>query len=293
MAETISGSLSDSLPTIIADARIIREYEGTWMRTCDVRTQEEGTGLNWIENSLAQINAMGITETTNNTNAQQLSDTLLQVEPTMTQILVKVTDRTYRKIAKVVSSKFGSLAGNAIARLKDEDYLAIFPTFSAATDPGAGNALTSGHLSASKAQITSNVTEPTDSPIFSVLHGYQIHDIQAEITDTVWGGSAATASGISEDWFKNGMSGVVWGITIYEDGNITIDSGTDADGAVHAKEGVVAVNGMSLKHEERRDPAFGGGADETFITDEYAFVERGSANPWAFRMQSDALAPTS
>ncbi len=292
MAETISGSLADSLPTIIADARIIREYEGTWMRTCDVRTQSEGEGLNWIENSLAQINAMSITETTNNQNAQQLSDTLLQVEPTMTQILVKITDRTYRKIAKVVSSKFGSLAGNAISRLKDEDYLALFPTFSTATDAGSG-VLTSGNISAAKAQITSNVTEPTDSPLFAILHGFQIHDIQAEITDQVWVGTAATASGISEDWFKNGMSGVVWGVTIYEDGNIAIISGPDAIGAVHAKEGVVAVNGMSLKHEERRDPAFGGGADETFITDEYAFVERGSANPWAFRMQTDATAPTS
>ena len=89
------------------------------------------------------------------------------------------------------------------------------------------------------------------------------------------------------------MSGVVFGVTLYEDGNISNVIGDDADGAVHAKEGVVAVNGMSLKHEERRDPAFGGGADETFITDEYAFVERGSANPWAFAMISDATAPTS
>ncbi len=289
--ETLSGTLADSLPTVIADARIIREYDGTWQRTCDVRTQEEGTGLNWIENSIAQIAAMDITETTNNENAQQLADTLLQVEPTMVQILLKITDRTYRKIAKIVSSKFGPLAGNAMSRKKDEDYLSLFPSFSDATDPGAGQIFTAGNISASKAQITSNVTEPTDSPVFAILHGFQIKDVQDEIID----GTSATLpvpSGISQDWFVNGLSGVIFGVTIFEDGNITI-SGTDATGAVHAKEGVVAVNGMTIKTEERRDPAFGGGADEMFMTDEYAFVERGSANPWAFQQTSDATAPTS
>ena len=288
--ETLSGTLADSLPTVIADARIIREYDGTWMRTCDVRTQEEGTGLNWIENSIAQIAAMDITETTNNENAQQLADTLLQVEPTMVQVLLKITDRTYRKIAKIVSSKFGPLAGNSMSRKKDEDYLSLFPSFNGNADPGAGQPMTSGHIAAAKAQITSNVTEPTDSPIFAILHGYQIKDIQDEVAST---GSYAVPTGLSEEWFKNGMEGKVFGVTIFEDGNIGIDGGDDAIGAVHAREGVVAVNGMTIKTEERRDPAFGGGADEMFMTDEYAFVERGSANPWAFSQTSDATAPTS
>ena len=172
--ETLTGSLSDSLPTIIADARIVREYEGVWMRTTDIRTQEEGTGLNWIENSLAQLAAQDITETTNNQNAQQLSDTLLKVEPTMTQILIKITDRTYRKIAKVVSGKFGSLAGNAMARKKDEDYLSLFSSFSTAVQPGAGTAFAYGYISAAVNRIKSNTTEPSTAQIFSVLHGFQI-----------------------------------------------------------------------------------------------------------------------
>ncbi len=288
--ETISGSLADSLPTVVADARIIREFEGTWMRTCDVITQAEGTGLNWIENSIAQLSAMDITETTQNENAQQLADTLLQVEPTMVQILVKITDRTYRKIAKVVSSKFGSLAGNAMARKKDEDYISLFSGFAATADPGGGNAMTSAAIAAGKAIIRSNATEPSTSPVFAILHGFQIRDIEAEVT--LGGITMPIPTGISEDWFKSGWSGTVFGVSIFEDGNITIDAtDDDADGALHSKEGVVAVSGMSIKTETRRDPAFGGGADEIFMTDEYAFVERGSANPWALRMESDATAP--
>ena len=54
----------------------------------------------------------------------------------------------------------------------------------------------------------------------------------------------------------------------------------------------MAISGMSIKTETRRDPSFGGGADEVFMTDEYSFVERSASN-WAYGMTSDALAPTS
>ena len=290
IGETISGSLADSLPSMIADARIIREYDGVWQRTTDVRKLKEGTGLNWQEISLAQLVASDITETTENENPQQIADTLLSVEPTMTQILVKVTDRTYRKIADVVESKMGTLAGNAMSRKKDEDYLSLFSTFAATADPGAGNPMTFGHIAAAKSRITSNTTEPATGAIFAVLHGFQIKDIQDTLVAGV--GTYNVPEGLTEDTFRKGFQGTVTGVNVFEDGNITIDTADDAIGAVHAKEGVVAVMGMSIKTEVRRDPAFGGGADEVFMTDEYAFVER-AASDWAYGQTSDATAPTS
>ena len=49
---------------------------------------------------------------------------------------------------------------------------------------------------------------------------------------------------------------------------------------------------MALNTETQRDPAFGGGADELFMTDEYIFAERSAGN-WAYAHLSDATAPTS
>ena len=288
--ETTSGTLADSLPSMIADARIIREYEGVWQRTTDVRKLKEGTGLNWQEISLAQLVAQDVTETTNNENAQQIADTLLSVEPTMTQILVKVTDRTYRKIADVVESKMGKLAGNAMARKKDEDYLSLFSSFSTAVQPGAGTAFAYGYIAAAANRIKSNTTEPAIAGVFSVLHGFQIKDIQDTIIAGI--GTYTIPEGMTEETFRKGFAGTVTGSNVFEDGNITIDTSDDARGATHAKEAVVAVMGMTIKTETRRDPSFGGGADEVFMTDEYAFVERSASN-WAYGHLSDALAPTS
>ena len=97
---------------------------------------------------------------------------------------------------------------------------------------------------------------------------------------------------MSEETFRTGFMGTVSGSNVFEDGNITIDGSDDARGATHSRDAVVAVMGMSIKTETRRDPSYGGGADEVFMTDEYAFVERSASN-WAYGHLSDALAPTS
>lgn len=288
--ETHTGSLTDSLPSIIASARIVREFAGVHKKTTDQQTLDANTGLNWQEISLAQLSGQDITETTTNTNAQQIQDTLLSATPSMSQILVKITDRALRRIASVVKSKIGPLSVNAMARKKDEDYLALFSTFSTTASPGSGNPLSFGHISAAVNNIGSNTTEPSSGNIYSVLHGFQIYDIQNEIVAGV--GTYTVPEGMTAEVFRQGFRGTVTGSNVMEDGNITLSATPNARGATHSREAVVAVNGMALKTETRRDPSFGGGADELFITDEYTFVERSAGN-WAYQHLSDATAPTS
>jgi hypothetical protein len=291
--ETTTGSLTGALPSIIAQARIIREDEGVWQRTTDVIKQKKGTGLDWQEFSLNQVVASDITETTRNENFQQLSGQLLQLEPDMVQILIKITDRTFRKIANVVESKMGGLAQNAMERKKDEDYLALFSGFATTTSPGTGNPISFGHISAAVANIESNVTEPSMGTISTVLHGFVIYDIQSEIVAGI--GTDVIPNGLSAEVFRRGFRGTISGSNVFKDGNISIDSTPDANGATHALEGVVAVMGMMRKPETERDARFGGGADVIIMTDEYGFVERTSASTqvWAQRHLSDATAPAS
>lgn len=293
--ETTSGSLSAALPEIISDARIVKEKTGlgTWRRTCDVKRQAAGTGLSWTEYTLNQLAGQDITETTDNKNYQTLSGSLLSIEPTMSQIVIKITDRTYRKIASVVKGKFGSLAGNAMDRKQDEDYLSLFSSFSTGASPGTGNPLSFGHIAAAKNRITSNVTEPSTAEVYSVLHGYQIYDIQTELMAGV--GTYTVPVGMTEDVFKKGFKGTVAGSNLFEGGNIVVSSTPDANGATHSKEGIIAVVSMEIKKETDRDMYFGGGADVISLVDEYAFKERtsGSTQVWAYLHTSDATAPTS
>jgi hypothetical protein len=291
--ETLSTTLSGALPSIIADARIVREFDGVWQRTCDMKKLKKGTGLSWQEFTLQQIDAQDITETTRMENSQIYAGVLLSSTPQMTQIMIKVTDRTYEKVATVVTSKFGSLAGNAMKRKKDEDYLSLFSTFATTASPGTGNPLSFGHITAAVANARSNVTEGTEAEMYAVLHGFQVKDIQDEILQGV--GTYTVPQGMTAETFRKGFTGTVAGANVFTDDNITITATPDAFGAVHAREGVVAIQGASIKTETRRDPSFGGGADEVFMTDDYSFVERTSAGTqtWCYLIRSDATAPTS
>ena len=291
--ETTTGSLSGALPSIVADCRIVKEFDGSWRRTCDVKKQAENTGLSWTEFALNQLSRQAITETTDNRNFQQLSGTLQSIEPTMNQIIIKITDRTFRKIASVVESKVGSLAGNAMSRGDDEDYLSLFSTFATTNSPGTGNPMSFGYISSAKTNITSNVTEPSMAEVFTVLHGRQIKDVQDEVLAGV--GTYTVPEGMTAEVFRQGFAGTVAGSNVFEDGNITVDATPDANGATHSREGVIACVGMEVKSETDRDIYFGGGADVISLTNEIAFAERksGTTQVWAYRHFSDATAPTS
>ena len=288
MANTTTGSLGDSQQLIIDAARIVREYEGVWSRTCDVQRLADNTGLSWEEISLAALSAQAVTETTELDNPQSISDALFQITPTVSGIHLVITDRVYRRMPKKVIAKMGSLGQNALDRKKDEDYLS---TFAGATTTlsGTGTTLASGVIDSAKVRISSNVTERAMGTIVTVLHGFQLKDIQDELKSGV--GTYTIPSGITEDVFRRGFSGTVGGTNVYEDGNIAINSTPDARGAVHAREAIVMVQGHSPRTENRRRPQTGGGADEVFMYDEYALGERSAGN-WLYGVLSDATSPT-
>ncbi len=288
--ENTNGTLAEGLPDIIADARIRAEFEGNWARVTTIERQGEGTGLNWTRTILEKIEAQDITETTTNNNYQRFRAVQIQGEPQMTQIITKVTDRFYRHQAKVVSSKLGPLAGNAMGRKKDRDFIATFAVMNTGASPGAGNALTRGHLAAARSRIRSNTSEPSMLEVNAILRGEQVYYLETELEAGL--GTTMMPEGMSEDVYKEGFSGRAGGCNVWTNDNIQTTGTTNAHGAVLARNAMIAVLAMELKTEPDRDIYFGGGADVVSMVDEYCFVEDGGGF-WAFRITSDATPPTS
>ena len=286
---TTTGDLADSLPTILASARIVREFEGVMVRLSDRTNLADGTGLTWNEISLAQLTAQSVTETTELNNPQTLSDTLFSVTPVMVGVQTIITDRTMRRISKNVAGKIGALAQNAIQRKKDKDGLAFLDGATTSLC-GAGSTLTSGHLRAAAARIRSNATEPGMGQLYGVLHGYQIKVLGDELLSGV--GTGVIPAGVTADTYRNGFSGRIATIDIYEDGNMTVDASDDVKGGVFAREAAVLVDGFGPKTETQRLIRVGGGSDELIIYDEYAWGERSPGN-WLYEIYSDATTPTS
>lgn len=289
---TTTGSLADSLDDVRSSARIVRKFEGVMPQLVDKQTLGEGIGLSWQEITYAALTAQAITETTDLDNPQQLSDSLLTITPTVVGIETFLTDRVKARINRKGFSKIGTLGQNAIQRKKDEDGLTIFATGATTASPGAGNALTSGHIAAAKVNISSNATEPGMPPYRAVLHGFQIKDIYDELVAGV--GTYVLNEGPTARVFSSGFNLPIASVEVYEDGNISIDSSADAIGGVFCQEGIILVQGRASRIVTVRNEKRGGGGDHVYHYDEYAYGERpSSAYGWVQKIVSDATAPTS
>jgi len=294
IGNTQTGSLADSLQLIIDSARLVREHEGVFMRTTETHTLDENTGLSWEEIAVGQLTAQAVTETTVLDNPQSYSDTLFTITPSVTGLTTIVTDRVYRRVARQTIAKMGPAAQNAIQRKKDQDYLTVLDGATTSLG-GAGTTLTSGHISAAARRITSpgtsaGLNEPGIGEVFTVLNGIQLKDIQDQIVAGV--GTYTVPSGMTEDVFRRGFMGTLFGTNVFEDGNIAVDASDDAKGGVHTREAIVMVQGHAPRTESKRRPEIGGGADQMFYYDEYAYGER-NAGYWLYEIYSDALAPSS
>tara|TARA_R100000808_G_scaffold11517_1_gene29495 strand:+ start:311 stop:1195 length:885 start_codon:yes stop_codon:yes gene_type:complete len=290
--DTITQSLADSLDTVVASARQIREYEGVMPNLVDKVTLSEGTGTSWREISMAALNAQNITETTTLDNPQQMSDTVFSITPSVTGIQTLVTDRVASRINSQAYAQLGSLAQNAIQRKKDEDGLTVLDGATTSLS-GAGTTLASGVIASAAYRISSNATEPGNPPYRCVLHGFQIKDLYDELTAGIGTAAAGeTSTGLTARVFEEGFRGKIAGVEIFEDGNITIDSSDDAKGGVFAQEAIVMVQGRAPRTATVRREDIGGGATVVYLYDEYAYGERSAGN-WLFEIYSDATAPTS
>lgn len=288
---TYTGSLSDSLPTIISASRITSEYEGIVSQLVERQRLGEGIGNTWNEITLGQLTAQNVSESEELDNPQLISDTNFAVTPTIVGIQTVLTDKVRHRIDKKVYAKIGQLAQNAIQRKKDQDGIVVFDGGTSLS--GAGTTLTSGIISAAKARIAGNSTEGAKGPYRAVLHQYQLKDLADELTGGV--GSVPLPDGPSATVFREGFKMPISNVEVYEDNNITIDSSSDAKGGVFAKQGIVLVEGRPAWAETKREPQLGGGADSIFHWDEYAYAERLAAattSAWLFEVYSDATVPT-
>jgi len=290
---TITDSLADSIPTMIASARIVREFAGVMPNLVDRQRLDENTGTVWNEVAMSKLSAQAVTENTELDNPQQMEDTLMSITPTVIGVHTVITDRVALRISANAYAQTGGLAQNAIERKKDEDGLAAID--GATTHLGGANALDSGEIAAAAYRITSNTTEPApaNAPINAVFHGFSLKHIDDELInaglDTTTGQGAPLTMGVAVEAYQNRYRGTIAGARLYEDGNLSIVSDL-AKGGVFSQMALVLVEGRSPYVETKRLPELGGGATGMYIYEEYAWGERSSGN-WVVEVQSDASTP--
>jgi len=288
--DTTVGVLADSVPSIIAAARQVREFKGAMSQAVHRITLKDNTGTAWNQITFAQLQAQSVTENTLLDNPQQLSDTLFSITPQMVGIQTFITYRVYDRLSKESLAEIGTLAENAMVRKMDEDGLTVLD--GAATSlSGAGTTLTSGVIAAAVSRIAGNTTEPNMPPYYAILHPFQVKDFYDELVAGPLG-TYPIPEGLTAETLRAGFKGMINGCMVIEDGNITIDGSDDAKGGVFAKDVIKLVMSSHPRHFTRVEPQKGGGGESLWLYEDYAYGED-AARVGLFEVYSDALAPTS
>ena len=282
---TTTGSLADSIDIIQASARSRRQYDGVMPQLVDRVELDASTGTTWREILLANLSAQAVTENTVLDNPQQYDDSAITITPEMIQIQTFISDKSKRNINNKVLAQMGKMPGEAMMRKKDEDGLTAAD---ASTQMGAaGTPVQTGDVAAARYIITSNATEPGPLPIAGVFHGFCIKDFYDELVSGI--GTYPVPDGSTATVFQSAFTLPIANVSIHEDGNISIDSSSDAKNFVFSKSAWILVEGMTIRTETERKPNIGGGGDNLFLTDEFAYGLR-LAN-WTREIIGDATAP--
>ena len=245
-----------------------------------IESERIETGVKqWDISTFARLSqATALTEGVDLSTVQQLQTNTLQLTPAEHGMIVTISNRLKRRQGdSSVVGVAGRQIGGSLRRRQASDVIALYDGFSKSV-VGATNTLDITHFRGSVAYLlTDNDTAygPAPMPLQAALHIEQISDIIADISDP---GTTEARTGLSAEMLQRWWRGSdrLYGIPIFHSGNITIDSGKDAKGAIFAKEALYMVVANDADVTEEDDNSLR--ATEYGIFQEWAEGERADSH---------------
>ena len=289
MAITSADQLANHQRTIIAEARFAEQHQGVMRGLVEKFTLPQGAKQIYV-NRYTTATASILTEGVDMTDSHQLDSSTVTLTTDEYGMKIILTDKLIRQAADDVLRSAGRIAGDAMGVKFDQVLLALFDGFSLDTVPGTGQSVEIEDLAKCVAELKACALSsggPAPEPISCVLHPYGIYDIVSELTTGVWG-ATQIPHGLTEDVVKNYFRGKdkLWGVPIFSDGNITIDSTPDAIGGLFSKGALCYVMSKEWSIERERDASLCGW--ELVAVADYGAFEL--VDKWGCELKHDATA---
>ena len=227
-----------------------------------------------IESGAKQINvpiwgrqsAVALTEGVDIGVPQQVTATVVSLTATEHGILSFISDRLQHENNENVLSAVGTMHGRAVGRLLDSDLLSRVDAFTT-SKPGTGEQATLVTIAGAVSYLRTNNNDaygPAPSKPNAVLHPEQIRRLAQEVGGITAAGTGITAGAtipegpsaevIQAYWRGNDP---IFGVPIYEDGNIAVSS-NNSKGGVFAREALALAMEIEIHAEEERDASLRG-----------------------------------
>ena len=266
-----TGQLENAAREMIARARYTEEHNAPCMELIEKFTLEQGSDTLVIP-KVGQMTMMGINEGQENTNEQDIGMTTISVQPSIVGAKVIITDRLLRQNTQNIWTIVGKQMGDAMARRKDTDIIALFSALNGGTSLGAAGAAFSSANAVSCIGVARTGKYGTD--LAFVMHPNSLLRLNRDLMVIGSGQIRPIPSGFSADRLSKFFDGIVLsGIPFFHDGNITRDTSDDAIGALFDKGALGILQSVAMRKEKERKPGIGDGAWALHVTADYGAFE--------------------
>ena len=270
MAQTATtGNLENASKIIIAAARYTEEHNAPAMALIESFSLPKGAK----QVTVPKVGQMTVSDLVDGQDiVDEEENGMTTVDLTAAEVGAKVilTDKLVREQQNNVFTMIGKQLGDAMARKKDTDVHALYETLGASlpvTALGGNGAIM--NMANVVAAIAYAKAQKFGTNVYMLHHPNAVADLAAQAA-TVTG---ELTGGWSVDLLKQFYSGIkpINGVSIFEDGNLAVDSSDDAFGVIADKSAMAVLNSVETRTERQRDASMR--ATEVVITSDYGVFE--------------------
>ena len=274
-----TGNLESAQRIIIASARYTEEHNAPAMNLIEQFTLPKGSKQVTVP-KVAQMSMSDLVDGQDIIDEEDIGMTTIDLTAAEVGAKIIITDKLARQSAENVFSIIGRQLGDGMARKKDDDVTALYSGFS--TDVGASGRTMK--LSNVAAAIAIAKGSNYGSQLYINHHPFTVFDLASEAAATA--GPYPIPKGFSEDLLGNFWSGIrpVYGVPIFEDGNITRTTPAATVGVIADKSALAVLKSVDTRTERQRDASLR--ATEVIITADYGVFELDDSRGAAFTLDS-------
>ena len=214
---------------------------------------------------VAQMTASDLVDGEDFLDSEEISPSIVSATAAEVGIKVIVTDRLLRQNNESVFSIIGRQMGEAMARKKDTDAIALFSGFS--TSYGADDALFN---LANISGVIGNAKNNLIGTDFIVHHPLAVWKMTSTVNNLL--GTYTLPDAFQKPPVKEFWSGIkLSGVPIFEDGNISKNSNDSGYGVIASKDAMGYLVASGKTERRQRDESLR--ATEVVIVEEYGMFE--------------------
>ena len=272
MAQTATtGNLENAQRIILSAARYTEEHNAPALALIEQFSLPKGSKQVTVP-KVGQMSMSDLVDGQDIVDEEEIGMTTVDLTASEVGAKVILSDILVRQAADNVFSMIGRQLGDGMARKKDTDVLALYQNLNEGTLLG-GTGPT--YMKASNLQgiIAYAKANKFGNQLYIVHHPNAVAYLAKEAATTASATSSEITNGWSADLLKNFWSGLrpMNGVSVFEDGNITEDSGGDGIGVIADKSAMAALTSVDTRTERQRDASLR--ATEVVMTADYGVFE--------------------